>query len=200
MKRKHCKETRELAETYHQNLLDSDSTLRVDAHLSECPSCREDYEKTKEMLTLLKLDSLSDPGPAFWNNLSSRIMTQVRLYRPKEKEAPWYKKVWTNPFGWPGYAWATALILMLLTPVAIYNIHFQGKKAPSALEMEIKGGEPQWETGPLPLSVAVDSLSDNESVRLAKRVIARLGKDLTAPTLLPINDEVHWDISRSLED
>ncbi len=77
-------------------------------------------------------------------------MTQVRLYRTEEKEAPWYKKVWINPFGWPGYAWATALILMLLTPVAIYNIQVQGNKKPSI--QEIKGPETKWETGSLTLS------------------------------------------------
>ena len=197
MKREICKKISELADGYHQNLLEAGPASQVEAHLSECPSCRKAYQENREVLTLLKKDCLPDPGPIFWNDLSSRIMTQVRLYRPEEKEAPWYKKVWINPFGWPGYAWATALILMLLTPVAIYNIHVQGTKTPSV--QEIKGQEMKWETGSNPLSAAVESLSDQESVGLAKRVVARMGKDLPGPTRLLRDEELHWDVSRSLE-
>lgn len=197
MKREICKKIKELMDVYHQNLIEAGPASQVEAHLSECPSCRKAYEENREVLILLKKDCLPDPGPVFWNDLSSRIMTQVRLFRPEGKEAPWYKKVWINPFGWPGYAWATALILMLLTPVAIYNIHVQGNKTPSV--QEIKGQEMKWETGSMPLSAAVESLSDKESVRLAKRVVARMGKDLPGPTRLLMDDGMHWDVSRSLE-
>jgi hypothetical protein len=148
-------------------------------------------------LALLKEDCLTDPGPDFWQELSSRTMAQVRFSRPEFQETPWYKKVWGNPFGWPGYAWATALILILSAPVAIYTIHFQGLKAPSV--QEIKGPESKWEPGLEPLSVALESLSDKESVRLANRVLAKMGKDLPSPTRLLVEDEMHWDISRYIE-
>jgi hypothetical protein len=197
MKRKICKKMRKLGDDYYQNLLESGTASEVEAHLSECPSCRKAYEETREVLTLLKKDSLPDPGPSFWDGLSSRIMTQVRLYRPEEKEEPWYKKVWINPFGWPGYSWATALILMLLTPVVIYNMHVQDNSRPSI--QETKGPEMKWDTGSLTFSAPVESLSDNESVRLAKRMVARMGKDLPSPTRLVMDDELHWDVSRSLE-
>ncbi len=188
---------RKLGDDYYQNLLESGPASEFEAHLSECPSCRKAYEETREVLTLLKKNDLPDPGPGFWNGLSSRIMTQVRLYRPEEKEEPWYKKVRINPFGWPGYAWATALILMLLTPVVIYNMHVQDNSRPSI--QEIKGPEMKWDTGSLTFSVPVESLSDNESVRLAKKVVARMGKDLPGPTRLVMDDELHWDVSGSLE-
>ena len=51
----------------------------------------------------------------------------------------------------------------------------------------------------MPLSVAVETLSDGESVRLAKRVLTRMGKDLPSPIRLLMNDELHWDVSQSLE-
>ncbi|MCJ7833667.1 MAG: hypothetical protein MUQ20_04710 [Deltaproteobacteria bacterium] len=197
MKKALCKKFRKMAGEYNQNLLKTNLASQVEGHLSECPSCRKDFEETRKVLTLLKGDRLADPGPDFWDGLSSRIMTQVRLSRSEATEDPWYKKVWRNPFTWPGYAWATALILMLLTPVAIYTIHIQGYKAASV--QEIKGPESKWETGLEPLSVAVESLSTKESVRLAKKVVARLGKDLPGPTRLSVEDEMHWDISRSLE-
>jgi predicted anti-sigma-YlaC factor YlaD len=188
---------RGLAEGYHQKILDSGQVLQVEAHLSECPSCRKAYEETREVLALLTKDVLPDPGPAFWNELNSRILTQVRLSRPEGDEDPWYKKFWIKPFGWPGYAWATALLLMLLTPVVLYNITFQGNH--TALIQENIDQENKWETRPLPLPVVVENLSDTESVRLAKRVMARMGKDLSSPTGLLLNEDLHWDISRSLE-
>jgi hypothetical protein len=73
----------------------------------------------------------------------------------------------------------------------------QSYKAPSV--QEIKGLESKWETRLEPLSVSIESLSTKESVRLAKKVVARLGKDLSGPTRLSVEDETHWDISRSLE-
>ena len=151
MKRETCKKNEKTDLKFiHQNLLESGPASEVKAHLSECPSCRKAYEDTREVLALLKKDYLPDPGPGFWNGLSSRVMTQVRLYRTEEKEDPWYKKVWINPFGWPGYAWATALILMLLTPVAIYNMQVQGNNPPSI--QQIKSPETKWDTGALALS------------------------------------------------
>jgi hypothetical protein len=190
MKREICKKIR-------KNLLEAGPFSQVEAHISECPSCRKAYEETREVLTLLKKDRLPDPGPVFWNDLSSRIMAQVRSYRSEEKEISWYKKLWTNPFGWPGYAWATALILILLTPLAIYNIHDPSPKSPSTREM--KGQEMMWGSGSMPLSAVVETLSDKESINLAKRMVARMGKDFPSPTRLSMDEETHWDVYQSLE-
>jgi hypothetical protein len=135
---------------------------------------------------------LPDPGPVFWNDLNYRIMTQVRRNRSEKKEAPWYQKLWISPFGWPGYAWATALVLMLLTPVVVYHIQFQGQKTTSVQEVK-------WETGSMPLAVAVESLSEKESNHLAQKVAARMGKDLPGPSALLMDDDLKWDLTRSLE-
>jgi predicted anti-sigma-YlaC factor YlaD len=197
MKRRICKKIRGLAEGYHLKTLDTGPVLQVEAHLSECPSCRKAYLEIREVLTLLKEDVLPDPGPAFWNELNSRILTQVRLARSEGDEDPWYKKFRIKPFGRAGYAWATALLLMLLTPVLLYNITFQGNHRPSIQENIDQ--ENKWETRPLPLPVVVENLSDTESVHLAKRVMARMGKDWPSSTGLLMNEDLHWDIFRSLE-
>lgn len=197
MKSKICNKIRELTDEYHQNLLQAGPASQVEAHLSQCPSCRKVYQETGEVLTLLKKDRLPDPGTVFWNDLSTRIMAQVRLDRFEEKETPWYRKLWIHPFGWQGYAWATALILILLIPVVIYNIHVQGTKSLSIQEM--KGQEVMWASGSMPLSVVVETLSDKESINLAKRVVSRLGKDLPSPGHMMRDDEAHWDIFQSLE-
>jgi len=197
MKKASCKKFRKMAGDYYQNLLSPGLAEQVEAHLSGCSSCRKEYEQTWKVLALLKEDCLTDPGPDFWQGLSLRTMAQVRLSRPEFQKTHWSKKIWRNPFEWPGYAWATALILILLTPVAIYTIQMQGYKAPSVLETQSQASI--WETESEPLAVAVESLSDKESVRLAKKVVARMGKDLPGPTRLLMEDETHWDISRSLE-
>jgi hypothetical protein len=197
MKRRICKRIRGRAGGYFQNTLDPGPVAQVEAHLSECPSCREDFEETREVLTLLAKDALPDPGPAFWNELNSRILTQVRLSRPDGYKDPWHTKIRIKPFGWQGYAWATALLLMLLTPVALYNITSHGNRSLSIQENIDQ--ENQWETRTLPLPVVVENLSDTESARLVKRVTARMGKDLPSSTGLLMNDDLHWDISLSLE-
>lgn len=197
MKRGICYKMMGLIDEYHQNLLEAGPVSQVEAHLSQCPSCRKAYEETLEVLTLLKKDRLPEPGPVFWTDLSSRIMAQVRLNRSEEKEDSWFRKLWINPFGWPGYAWATALILILLTPVAIYNIHVQGTRSPSIQEM--KEQEMTWPSGSMPLSTIVETLSDKESVTLAQRVVSRLGKDLPTPSHMLTDDETHWDVFPSLE-
>lgn len=197
MKRNTCKKIRESTEAYLQNTLEAGPASQVEAHLSECPSCRKLYEGTREVLTLLKKDRLPDPGPAFWDSLSSKIMAQVRLSPPEREETPWYKKLWINPFGWPGYAWATVLVLILLTPVIIYNIHMQGTKSPSI--QALNGQEVRWDVGSMALSSAEETLSEKESVNLAKRVVARMGKDLSSTARLALDEETHWDVSLSLD-
>jgi len=195
MKEVPCNKIKKIAGDYYQNLLPPSLVQRVETHLGECSSCRKLYQETQEVLNLLKQDLISDPGPGFWNGLSSRIMTSVRLIRPEPVKVPWYKKVWEYPFGWPGYAWATALILILLTPVAFYTM--KSYKTPSF--QEIQGNELKWETGFESLPSAIESLSAKESTRLGKRIVAQMGKELKGHGYLLVEDELHWDVSPSLE-
>ncbi len=192
-----CKKVKKLTSSYSQGLLAPDWAERIESHLSICPDCHQAYQETKKILGLLGQDRLPEPGEGFWNRLSSRIMHQVRLTRPEPVRIPWTKKIWGNPFGWPGYAWATALIFILLTPVVIYTIHF--KNHPPPLVQELLGNEWRWEMGLEAVPPVFDTLSPKESIRLGKRIVARMGRDFSGLSPLAAEDELSWDVSRSLE-
>ncbi len=192
-----CKKAKKLADDYLQDLLSSDQVEGIEKHLSACPSCQKEVQDTRKVLTLLRRDLMTDPGPDFWKGLNSHIMAQVRPGRINPEKTPWYRRVWVNPFGWPGYAWATALILIFLTPAFIYTIHFRGFKQTAVLEtLET---ELKWETGLESYSAAVESLSSQESIRLGEKITARLAKDLPQQTHGLIEDDLQWDVSSVLE-
>lgn len=193
-----CKKARKLAGDYLQDLSSPDLVGGIESHLSACPSCQKEYQDKRKVLTLLRHDRLPDPGPDFWKGLNSRIMAQISPSRFIPVKTPWYKGVWGNPFGWPGYAWATALILILLTPAVIYTIHFRGYK-PTAIKETLET-ELKWETGLESYSSAVESLSAQESIRLGERMTARLAKDLPQQTQGLIEDDWQWDVASALEN
>jgi hypothetical protein len=126
-------------------------------------------------------------------------MRQVRQVEAEAAEVPWYLKIFRNPFGWPGYAWAASLILILFVPIVLYTINNQDLSQLKG--QSVSGGEePKYfEMSFEPLSTLVDSLSEKESVRLAGKVVARLGKGLSDPRPFLSEEESHWDISRSTE-
>ncbi|MEW6187589.1 MAG: hypothetical protein AB1585_17810 [Thermodesulfobacteriota bacterium] len=199
MKKLSCKKILVLNEDYAQNLLGEDQITQVKNHWAICPDCRQAYEETREVLSLLKRDHPSDPGPVFWEKMSARIMRKTRQREVEVTEAPWYLKIFRNPFGWPGYAWAAALILILLVPIVFFNINNQ--EFSQSTEQPLSGREENkfYEMKFEPLSAMVDSLSDKESARLAGKVVARLGKELSDPPPLLTEEETHWDITRSTE-
>jgi hypothetical protein len=192
-----CNKVKKLTNRYSQNLLAPDWAEGVEDHLSHCPDCHKEYQETQEILGLLSQDRLPDPGPEFWKGMSSRIMTQVRQIRPEPVRIPWTKKIWGYPFGWPGHAWATALILILLTPVIIYTTHYKNQPQPPV--QELVANDWRWEMGIEAFSPALETLSSKESIRLGKRLISRLSGDLPKQTQLTAEDELQGDISHSLE-
>jgi hypothetical protein len=193
-----CKEVKKLADDYSQNLLSSDLVERINSHLSACPSCQRVYEEIRDVLALLKRDRLPDPGPEFWNGLNSRVMAQVRLSRSGSMKVPWYKKVWGNPFGWPGYAWVTALILILLTPAVIYNNYYRGYK-PSVAQESVEN-EGNWVTSTGSSMLALESLSPQEATRLEETITSEMAKDLPGQTHGLMEDDLQWNVSPVLEN
>ncbi|MBA4395010.1 MAG: hypothetical protein C0407_15765, partial [Desulfobacca sp.] len=176
MKAISCNKAKKMISGYSQNLLTPEWAERVEAHLTNCPDCHKEYEETQGILGLLSQDRLPDPGPEFWKGMSSRIMSQVRQVRPDPVKISWTKKIWGNPFGWPGYAWATALILILLTPVIMYTILFKTQPQPQV--QELLGNDLRWEMGLETYPATLETLTPKESIRLGKRIVARLSGDL----------------------
>jgi hypothetical protein len=192
-----CKKVKKLLSSYPQDLLTPDWAERVKEHLSNCSDCQKEYQKTQGVLDLLKQDRLPDQGPEFWKGMNARIMSQVRQVRSEPERIPWNKKIWGYPFGWPGYAWATALILLLLTPVLLYTIHFNNQ--PQSPIRELVATDLRWEMGVDSYPAILEALSPKESSRLGKKIVARLGSDLPIQTPLMAEDELSGDLSHSLE-
>jgi hypothetical protein len=192
-----CKKVEKLISSYAQDLLSPDWAERVETHLSLCQDCQKEYQKTQRILGLLKQDRLPEQGPEFWKGLSSRIMTQARQARSEPVRIPWTKKIWGYPFGWSGYAWATAMILLLLTPVLLYTIHFNNQPQPPV--QELLAPDLRWEMGMESYPGILEALSPKESNRLGKKIVARLGSDLPIQTPLMVEDELQGDLSPSLE-
>lgn len=197
MKDLYCKKAKKLAVDYLQDLLAPDLVEGIERHLSACPSCQREYQDTRKVLTLLRRDRMTDPGPDFWKGLHSHMMAQIRPGRSKPEKVPWYKRVWENPFGWSGYAWVTALILICLTPAVIYNNYFRNYGAPVVQETM----ENEWksEMGHESFFSAFEALSPQESLRLGEKITARLAKDLPVQTHGLVEDELQWDVSPVLE-
>lgn len=192
-----CKEVKERTEGYSQKMGVSEQDPVLEAHLANCPACKKQYRDTQKILSLLAQDRLPEPKPEFWNGLSRQIMAQVGPRRPEPREIPWFKKIWGVPFGWPGYAWVTAVLLILLTPLAIYTIQDRSQVPPSP--QGFSGNELRWELGLETFPSVFESLSPGESARLGERLVARIGRDLSRPTSLAVEEELQWEFSRPLE-
>jgi hypothetical protein len=197
MKTISCNKVKKLIGSYSQDLLTPDWAERVNDHLANCSDCEKEYQKTRGVLDLLKQDRLPDQGAEFWEGMNTRIMSQIRQVRSEPERIPWTKKIWGYPFGWPGYAWATALILLILTPVLLYTIHFNNQ--PPSPVQEWVATDLRWEMGTESLPTILEALSPKESSRLGKKIVARLSSDLPIQTPLMAEDELQGDLSHSLE-
>jgi hypothetical protein len=197
MKTLSCKKTKRLISEYSQDLLTPLETEGVREHLADCPDCQKDVQQTERVLRLLGKDRLPDPGEAFWKGITNQVMSEVRQVRTEPRRIPWFSKIWGHPFGWPGYAWATAVLLILLTPVVIYTIHSNKPLQTPNLEWSLS----DWtgERGGESLATILETLSLKESSRLEKKVVAQLGKDLPNQTFLRTDDEPFGDLSLSLD-
>jgi len=197
MKTIRCEKVKKLTNGYSRRDASPEHDQRIEDHLAECPSCIKEYQETQEVLSLLDQDRLPEPEPEFWNGLGAQIMAQVVRSRPDPQEVPWFKKVWGGPFQWPGYAWVTALILICLTPLAIYTMHDKDQTTPQL--PGFSGNELRWEMGFETYPSTFESLSEGESARLGKKIVAQIGKDLSGQTPVGVEEELQWDVSPNLE-
>lgn len=170
---------------------------RVKAHLEQCPACAQWAEETRGVMDLLRQDRLSEPEEPFWSGLSQRIMTEVRPTPSFPERIAWYRRIWGTPFGWPGYAWGTALLLMVLTPLVFYTMQDRGTMGSPGSEIILNEwrGEAALES----FASALESLSDREAGRLEKKVVARMGKEIAVEDATGSEEDLHWDVSTSLE-
>jgi hypothetical protein len=197
MKTKKCQKVKGLMALSEQGTLSPDQDLQLRDHLSECSSCSRLYQETLDLLDLVRRDRLPDREPAFWKGMSNLIMAEVRHIPGKVETVPWYRKIWGTPFQWPGYAWATALLLFILTPLAIYTIQDRGKTPYPGMEMAVS--QLRGEFGFEPYLSALESFSAKEADRLGTKVLARLEKEL-AGSSSRVEEELSGDLPRSMEN
>jgi hypothetical protein len=170
---------------------------KISNPISECLTSNEEFQGSQAILDLLQRDRLPEREPEFWTGLNTRIMSQVRRIPSVPERIPWYRQIWGTPFQWPGYAWVTALLLFILTPLAIYNIQYTGKT--SSPDSEITLNEQRGELWFEALPSALEPLTVKESERLAKKVVTRLGKELSEEGVFVAEEELRWDVSPVLE-
>ena len=192
-----CAETRIRLMKYAGRPLTGAEAEQVQDHLSRCPDCRRLHEENSQIVEALRQDSPPDPGPDFWNRMTSGIMAEVRHLESRPQ--PWYRRPWFNPWGWPVYAWSPALVLLVLTA----GLYYYGSFTDSKPVFLAKNGNPAAESR---LEDMADSLADpfmtltpQESARLEKKMGSHLARELYAR-----NDETEevvldWDLSNRME-
>ena len=162
-------------------------------HLAGCPECRQFSAENQALLEVLLRDQRPDPGPAFWNRLSTRIMAEVRHRDPLPE--PWYKKAWVNPFGWPVYAWSPLLALLVAAAVLFQYDPFHRP-------LPVAGKGPFTDSVYLeevvdPLQDPVYTLTPRETARLKQKVVAGLARDLKTDS--PVEAVLDWDLNNRFE-
>ncbi|MBI5584991.1 MAG: zf-HC2 domain-containing protein [Deltaproteobacteria bacterium] len=162
-------------------------------HLAGCPECRRFSAENQSLLDALQQDQVPDPGPEFWNRMTTRIMAEVRHleHRPE----PWYKRPGLNPFHWPVYAWSPLLALLVVT-----TLWFNYTPVTGPVQISSSGpatGAVSLDEGP-DLLDPVDTLTPGESGRLKQKVMAGLTQDLKTDS--PVEAVVDWDMSSRFDD
>jgi hypothetical protein len=164
-------------------------------HLDRCPDCRRIHEENTGLLLTLRQEPRNDPGPEFWNRMTSGIMTEVRHLETRPQ--PWYRRPWLNPWSWPVYAWSPALALLVLSA----GFYYYGalSKPVFMARNEVPAADSRLEVLGDPLADPFMTLTAEESTRLRKKMGLRLAGDLLAR-----NDEgeeavLDWDLSNRLE-
>jgi hypothetical protein len=195
-----CKKAKKISDGFFQETLPPDLARRLEAHLSACSFCRQEIRENQKILALLQADRLPDPGPELWDGLNSKIMTQVRQIQGVPKRRAWSGPSWSGPFQWPGYAWATVLILIVLTPLVIYTAYnYNGRS--SQIIREFSEQDLRTETAFDSLPSLLESLSPKETARLGKKIAVQMGKALSsAHNSLLTDEDFQWDVHASLED
>lgn len=164
-------------------------------HLDRCPECRRIHEENTGLLQALRQEPRLDPGPEFWNRMTSGIMTEVR--RLENRPPPWYRRPWLNPWGWPVYAWSPALVLLILSAGFYYYGSFS--KPVFLVKNEVPAADSRLEAMGDSLADPFMTLTPRESTRLQEKMGLRLAGDLLARSDEGEEADLDWDLSHRLE-
>lgn len=195
MKLLNCKQAREAIRWEAGKQGENPEGTPLRRHLDSCPDCRRLDAETRQAAEFLRQDHLPDPGPEFWNRMSTRIMAEVR--RQEASPKPWYKKPWLSPLGWPVYAGAPALALLVLAVV-----WFARGPAPEPVLLN-RDTVPRAE---MVLDETLDSVVDpiysltpGQTKTLGRKVVAGLARDIRTRNESPVEAMVDWDLNNNLD-
>lgn len=103
-----CNKAEKLLDYYLDNLLPEKNRGEWEAHLRQCPSCREMYRSALKLRELLSRKKEERLPPGYWVSFWPRLRAQLPERRPR----PFVLPVWK-----PAYAAAVGLVLIILGAV-----------------------------------------------------------------------------------
>lgn len=105
-----CKDIMELINMYIDGMLDETDAHLLEEHFKKCPTCREQFEETKALVTLVKdLDEEELPS-GFSERLHIRLENEIGKTRQ------------SGPLHWMKWVGMAAVIAVLLLSVRMLNI------------------------------------------------------------------------------
>jgi hypothetical protein len=192
-----CAETRKRLADYAGRPLADAEADQIQDHLSQCPECQGLHEANARIVEALRQDSPPDPGPAFWNRMTSEIMAQVRHL--ENRPQPWYRRPWINPWNWPVYAWSPALALLVLTVGLTYYGSLYKPTPVFLAKTEVQVVDSRLEEAGDSLLDSFMTLTPQESTRLEKKMGRRLASELYARNDDAAEAVLDWDLSNRID-
>lgn len=72
-----CEEIRELMSGYLDNELDADQTARLETHLAQCPSCRDELEDMTLVVTAASTLTVDQPPEDVWDDFLGNVYARM---------------------------------------------------------------------------------------------------------------------------
>nr|MBN2276677.1 zf-HC2 domain-containing protein [candidate division Zixibacteria bacterium] len=74
-----CNRAIEYFDDYLANCISDADRERLQNHLELCAVCREELDRERTLLAILKSDTIPDPGQLYWDGLEQSIFDRVRI-------------------------------------------------------------------------------------------------------------------------
>jgi hypothetical protein len=133
-----CRWYRRRLVDYGDGALPRAEEQRVEAHLRQCPACREESAALREIPTALRAAAAPNPGDEFWRlqrEAVGRAIGNVPAPRPS-----WWRARWAEGWRLEWRCYPVAAAASVLVAIAVY--HFAASPpatAPGASEEEFTG-------------------------------------------------------------
>jgi hypothetical protein len=87
---------------------EADAAADVDAHLAACATCRDQFLRLRQVLTLVDLDEVPEPGPGFERKVWARLEPQIAQPRASPFDSLRSLRAWLARFFTAGPRWVYA--------------------------------------------------------------------------------------------